>query len=240
MPQLAFSLGKSIRIWDAESKDTLVSLNFESSSVFDLAWRGDGQYLALAGYRGVRVWSTLDWQAEPEHLEIPSASVAIAWSKEGQYIASGNLDHTLTVTEWGVPYPWLMQGFPGKVRQLSWSQRTTRSRPPILAACSGDTVVAWQRHPNERIGWSHQRVQHQGKVNAIAFQPNWPRLASAGEDGWVCLWSADLQLLQALQGGPSGFSRLSWHPAGHQLVAGGQTGDLWLWSEARSGQGFRS
>lgn len=49
--------------------------------------------------------------------------MAIAWSTDGKFIAEGNLDNTLTVVEWDCPAePWVMRGFPGKVRQLAWSQ----------------------------------------------------------------------------------------------------------------------
>jgi WD40 repeat protein len=237
--ELAFSLGKYVQVWDADTQDVVTTLNFEASTVLDLDWRRDGKYLALAGYQGARVWNAEDWDAEEEALDIPSATVAIAWSPDNQFIAEGNLDSTLSVNEWGNPAPWLMQGFPSKVRQLAWSEIPASIGVPMLASCSGAAVVVWERDHDECVGWASRILgNHQGVVQAIAFQPNSLLLASAAEDGWVALWHRGSRLIQALTGASNGFSCLTWHPQGHQLAAGGLEGELLIWSQALRGQGF--
>lgn len=237
-PELAFSLGRYVQIWDVAAEAVAATLPFESSSVMDLAWRGDGRYLALAGYQGSKVWDARDWDAEPQWLEVPSATGAIAWSPDHCYLAEGNLDNTLMVMEWGYPAPWLMRGFPGKVRQLAWSPIPTKIGVPLLASCSGSAVVLWERDRDERIGWGSRILElHEGTVQAIAFQPQSLRLASAAADGWVVLWQNG-RPLQTLAGAPDGFSCLSWHPQGHFLAAGGMNGELLIWSQTLRGQGF--
>ncbi|HEY9652990.1 MAG TPA: hypothetical protein V6C95_20205, partial [Coleofasciculaceae cyanobacterium] len=69
-----------------------------------------------------------------------------------------------------------------------------------------------------------------GIVQAIAFQPGTFLLASAAADGYVCLWQDAEQVAQILDGTPAGFSHLVWHPQGQQLAAGGQNGELFIWS----------
>ncbi len=236
---LAFSLGKYAQVWDTDTQEVVATLNFAASTVLDLDWRQDGKYLALAGYQGVRVWDAEDWDIEEEVLEVPSATVAIAWSPDHRYLAEGNLDNTLTLMEWENPYPWLMRGFPGKVRQLAWSSIPTRIGSPLLASCSGSTVIVWERDQDAQVGWSNRILQnHEGVVQAIAFQPGSLLLASAAEDGWVALWHRGSRLIQTLTGASNGFSCLGWHPQGHQLAAGGLDGELLIWSQALRGQGF--
>lgn len=237
--ELAFSLGKYVQVWDADTQEVMTTLNFEASTVLDLDWRRDGKYLALAGYQGARVWNTKDWDTEEEALDIPSATVAIAWSPNNQFIAEGNLDNTLSVIEWGNPAPWVMRGFPGKVRQLAWSEVPTSIGVPMLASCSGAAIVVWERDRDEQIGWASQMLRnHEGVVQAIAFQPGSLLLASAAEDGWVALWHRGTRLIQSLTGASNGFSCLTWHPQGHQLAAGGRDGELLVWSQTSRGQGF--
>ncbi|NJO49499.1 MAG: WD40 repeat domain-containing protein, partial [Leptolyngbyaceae cyanobacterium RM2_2_4] len=49
-------------------------------------------------------------------------------------------------------------------------------------------------------------------------------------DGWIILWQAALEAAQVLEGAEAGFSCLAWHPTGHHLAAGGQQGELLVWS----------
>jgi WD40 repeat protein len=235
--ELAFSLGRYVQIWDAQAREVVTTLNFEASSVLGMDWRSDGKYLALAGYQGAKIWNAQDWDDDSEALLFPTASVAVAWSTDNQFLATGNLDNTLTVTEWENPYPWVMRGFPGKVRQLAWSQAKTALAVPLLATCSTDTIVVWERHNDEEVGWANRGLKgHEGVVQAISFQPKTLLLASAAEDGWVALWQNADQLFQTLDGAASGFACLAWHPQGHQLVAGGQSGELIIWSNSHLGK----
>lgn len=236
--QLAFSLGKYVQVWDAITQEIVTTLNFESSSVLSLDWRNDGLWLAVGGYQVVEVWNSLDWDDDPEVIEIDSATIALKWSPDARYLACGNLDQTLLVTEWGNPNPWLMRGFTGKVRHLAWSAFPNRAGAPLLAASSGNDIVVWERSKNQRIGWSSEAVSHEEQVVAMAFHPQSLRLASVGKDGWLHFWHRGQKLLQSFEQTLQGFSALSWHPQGHHLVAGGEAGEVFLWSETKSGRGF--
>ncbi len=239
--ELAFSMGKYLQVWDVEAKEVVVTLNFEASSVLDMGWRPNGENIAVAGNQGIKVWNALDWDEDPEFLEVPAASLAIAWSNEGKYIASANLDRTLTVWEWGNPSPWLMRGFPGKLHNLSWSNINTQLGVPLLASSCADSVVVWEKDADETIGWDGRILEgHVGIVCAIAFQPGSFLLASAADDGFVGLWQKAKQIAQTLTGAPDGFSCVAWHPQGDKLAAGGQNGELIVWSQSTTGKGFSS
>jgi WD40 repeat protein len=235
--QLAFSLGRYVQVWDAATAAVVATLNFENSSVLDITWHPDGDRLTVAGYQGIKVWS--DWDEDPLFVEIPSASTMIAWSPDGKHIASGNIDRTISVIEWQKPAsPWLMRGFPNKIRQLVWSDTALKRGAPLLASSSSQSIVLWEKHPDPAIGWEGQVLgQHEDRVQAMQFQPGTGLLASAGADGWVVLWQKS-RIGQTLDGAPNGFSSLSWHPKGHQLAAGGQGGELVVWSKVLRGQGF--
>jgi WD40 repeat protein len=236
---LAFSLGKYVHIWDATRGDVAAILNFDTSSVLDLTWHPDGQRLSVSGYQGIKIWTAEDWNDAPYLLTVPSASVAIAWSPDGKYIASGNLDRTITVSEWNSPHPWVMQGFPGKIRQLAWSNVFTKAGASLLASASVEAIVVWEKQEDEALGWEGRVLErHESTVQSIYFQPDALLLASAAADGWVCLWHKAKQLAQVLDGAPNGFSCVAWHPKGYQLATGGQNGELLIWSKISRGQGF--
>ncbi|MCA1993571.1 MAG: hypothetical protein LDL41_16240 [Coleofasciculus sp. S288] len=230
--QLAFSLGRSVQIWDAQTSKIVATLNFEASSVLGLDWRPDGRYLAVCGHRGVKVWNAQNWDEPPDNLDIRAASIAIAWSRDSKYLASGNMDRTLTVLEWSNPDPWVMRGFPGKIRNLAWSDPLTSIGAPLLVASCAQSLTVWEKQADESAGWEAKVLDfHEGTVQAIAFQPNTFLLASAADDGYVCLLQEAEQVAQILEGAANGFSRFAWHPQGHQLAAGGQNGELLIWSQ---------
>ncbi|MFM7427106.1 MAG: WD40 repeat domain-containing protein [Elainella sp.] len=238
--QLAFSLGKYVQVWDAEASEIVATLNFDSSSVLDITWHPDGDRLTVAGYQSVKVWSASDWDEDPSMMQIASASTIVLWSPDGQYIASGNLDKTISVVAWDNPgAPWVMRGFPGKIRQLAWTDQPQTQKAPLLASASTDSIVVWERHANDAIGWEGRVLgQHDNQIQAMQFQPQSTTLASAGTDCWLVLWSKASRIGQMLEGAPSGFSTLSWHPQGQQLAAGGQAGELIVWAKTKRGQGF--
>jgi WD40 repeat protein len=238
-PDLAVGLGRYAQVWDAVAQDVVTTLNFEASSVLDLAWHPSGNFLLLAGNQSVKTWGREDWDGDPQVRETGGASGAIAISPHGQYLASGNNDRTLLVWEWENPYPWQMQGFPGKVRQLAWSTTKAQGGAPLLASTSAENVVVWTKAESEAQGWTSQVLDlHSGVVRAIAFQPQSTLLATAAEDGWVCLWQKATQAAQILEGAKDGFSTLAWSPQGKYLAAGGCGGEVMLWAKAMAGKGF--
>ncbi len=237
--QLAFCIGRAVQVWNADDDTVEVTLNFDSSSVLDLAWHPVVKYLAISGYQGVKVWNGEDWNEDPHVLSVPSVTGAISWSPSGKYLACGNMDNTLIVNEWGNYEPWVMQGFPGKVRQLAWSDQTNSLGAPLLAASSSQGISVWERDADESVGWEGWALEvHENVVNAIGFQPNTFLLASASADGQLCLWEEAEELLQILEGADGGFSCLAWHPQGKFLAAGGCGGELLIWSKSMRGKGF--
>ena len=236
--ELAFSLGRYAQVWDAETAEIATTLQFETSSVLDLVWHPQGSHLIVSGHQGVKIWPSDDWDADPTVREIAAASVAIAPSPDGQYLASGNLDHTLLVWPFDSADPWQMRGFPGKVRQLAWSDVTV-GKAPLLATASGSDVIIWRKQSDASDGWDAQVLDlHDARVNAIAFQPGSILLASAAEDGQLCLWKKAQQVAQILEGAPQGFSNLAWSPNGKWLAAGGQQGEWLVWQQSNRGKGF--
>jgi WD40 repeat protein len=235
---LAFSVGKYVQVWDSDSREIVVTLNFDDSSVLDLTWHPDGKRLTVSGYQGIKIWTADDWEDDPYLVPIASASLAVAWSTDGKYIASGNMDQTVTVLEWGNASPWIMQGFPGKVRQIAWSDGRAQVGTPILAAVSADGIIVWERQVDDPDVWENRLLlEHVGNVRSVQFRPNQQLLASAGADRQANLWVEANDLAQKLDGAKSGFGCLAWNPDGSQLAAGGEQGELLIWSPFQRGFG---
>ncbi|NET60032.1 MAG: hypothetical protein F6K47_28950 [Symploca sp. SIO2E6] len=235
---LAFSLGRYVQIWDADSQTVITTLPFANSSVLDLAWQPNGESIATSGNGGVKVWSTQNWGNDPYLINMPSASMVMAWSGDSKYLASGNLDNTIAVLEYGNLHPWLMRGFPGKISNLTWSPRGS-SNAPLLAASSLEGIAVWKKEAEDQDGWNANVLTlHDSKIQALEFHPYSLLLASAADDGCLCLWIKAKQVGEILEGVSGGFSCLAWSQDGKQLAAGGQNGELIVWSKYKRGKGF--
>ncbi|MEM9276009.1 MAG: hypothetical protein AAGA80_24065 [Cyanobacteria bacterium P01_F01_bin.143] len=239
---LAFSLGRYVKIWDAYSQSVITTLPFDKSSVLDLVWRPNGKSIAIAGNGGVKIWSTQNWDAEPFVMNTSSASMVIAWSGDSKYIASGNLENTLTVLKYGSPHPWVMRGFSGRISALAWSQQLSSNNAPVLVASSGIGIVVLKKKFNDKDGWNDHILNfHKRKIRDLEFHPHGKLLASAADDGWLCLWTKAeqvgtiaKQLGQILKGVSGGFSCLNWSHDGQKLAAGGKNGELIVWSKSKA------
>jgi WD40 repeat protein len=234
---LAFQRGFDVQIWNAEKLEVVKILNLEATTQ-GLQWSPDGQTLAIAIKNSICVWRTQSWELQ-HFWETMAPSSALAWSLAGNYLAVGGIDRTVTIWEWGDENPWQIQGFPSKVSQLTWSDLPSTIGVPLLVASSSNGIVRWEKDRDHRIGWSSQVLErHHKKVQAIAFQPNSFLLASAADDGQICLWHLAKELSLTLKGATKGFACLAWHPQGHQLAAGGQDGEIFIWSKVLPKKGF--
>lgn len=242
-PLVAFNVGHTTKVLDVTTQSIVAKLDFENSSVLCLTWHPTNGQLMVGGYQGLKVWNSHNWQDDPLIVELAAASLAIAWSPDGRYLASGNMDRTITVLEWlgdePSPKPWAMRGFPGKIRHLAWSFDGSTRTEPLLACASIEGIVIWKRDLNPFVGWNGNLLEgHTQVVEAIAFQPQTQHLASAGADGLVSLWQNAKRPTHTLTGASQGFSCLGWHPQGQSLAAGGSQGELFVWSQTQAGKGF--
>jgi WD40 repeat protein len=235
---LAISYGAIVKIWDIPNAREIATHTFgggveiaakqHQSSVFDLAWHPRGEYLAMAGYKGVQIWAYLDDSTPIRPIEVEIASIAIAWARNGDYLAIGNLDRTLTVLDWQHPIDrWTLSGFPGKIRQIAWLEN---SLTPCFAVASGAMMLLWELTA-DATSWNGQCLEgHQDTIAALAAHPDRSIIASASADGYTCLWSAQAEIYQVISADLRKFTVLAWHPQSKYLLIGSQTGSIGLWS----------
>ena len=252
--QLAFNQDKTVQVWDADQGEAVISLEGSSTSQ-DIRWSPDGNHLAIAAQNKVHIWNAQNWTAVRYQWELMSPASSIAWSADSHYIACTMHDSTVGILDWSKAQhfqnqpvqsqpvqnqptddrdlPILLRGFPGKVRRLAWSDfPSSVDLPPILAAATRELVTMWMPTLDDLESWVLDL--HEANVLDIAFQPKNGLLASLSEDGWIILWQAAVEAVQTIEGPEDGFSCLSWHPHGEHLAAGGQQGELLIWSMSNS------
>jgi WD40 repeat protein len=257
-PELAISSGKQIQIWAPLAETAINTWNFDRSSVFDLKWHPTGVELAAAGYKGIQIWTRQQPKLPPASINVDTASIDIAWAGDGRYLAAGNLDRTLTISDRQQPSEsWTLMGCPGKIRQLAWLVGTDTH---CLAVASGMTIVLWQLSADATT-WNGRLLEgHQGIISTLVAHPHTPKLASGGADGYTCIWTENGEVEQIIVGvasrnenrslalakplvreasrreeKPSSmeivseFTSLSWYPNKQYLATGDRMGELCIW-----------
>jgi WD40 repeat protein len=235
--ELAIASGKHVQIWTPLAATAITTWQFDRSSVFDLAWHPHGIELAVAGYKGIQIWTPPEPKAPPQSINVDTASINIAWATDGRYLAAGNLDRTLTISDRQHPEEsWTLTGCPSKIRQLAWLVGT---ETPCLAVASGMTIVLWHLS-TDATTWNGRLLEgHQSIISTLVAHPQTPKLASGGADGYTCIWTDTGEIEQILVGLDarnenrtlvSEFTSLSWCPNRPYLGTGDRIGELSIWS----------
>lgn len=224
--RLAIGSAATVSVWDPIAEREIGNWR-SGSSVLDLGWHPSGASLAIAGAKGVRVWSPETHPLQSDCLTVDTATIKLAWSEDGRYLAAGNLDRTLTICDWQHPDdPWILQGCQGKIRYLDW---LTGLNLLCLAVAAGSELLLWDLS-SDRTEWSGRCLSgHQNTISALTTHPHLPMPLSSDRDGYACLWSETGEIAQILADTASEITCSEWNETGTQLAIGHLNGELEIW-----------
>lgn len=188
---------KTVQVWNAANGTLDFNFLGHSAGVLCVGWQPDNSSLASGSWDGtLRDWATVQ---HGDHFNAgdqifsygghgKNEVYALAWSPDGNFIASAGADQTVQISNGsnGTPRLPFFIGHQSKtrvnpVRSVAWS-------PDGNFMASGDTqgnVLVWQIAGRKTI-FSYSG--HKGAVNAVAWSPDGKRIASASVDNTVQIW----------------------------------------------------
>ncbi len=222
---LAACFAKTTRIISLTGSPPL-DLPPSPSTVTDLAWEPKNSRLAVAAYGGIHIFSPFDGVG-PKLFEWKGSALALEWSPNGRFIASGYQDSAVHIWLTATGKDLQMSGYPTKIRELSWD-----SRSRWLATGGGNMPILWDFSGS---GPENSKPLMLGfpetceKVTQLCFQGKRPILASGDSEGKVCLYDPSKEKYPFANADfGSEISSLRWSPDDSMAAIGTATGSVFL------------
>jgi WD40 repeat protein len=150
-----------------------------AANVTTAALSPDGAYAAVAGDKGVDLFDSTHHQ-KVLHVAGESVVFATAFSPDGKWLVTGQMDGTVAVFETPSGRPKATFHADGQVTNLAFSP----DGEYLAARSTAPTVNVWSLRDSREAG----RLSHEGVVQSIAFSLDGRRLCTGTKNNLVYLW----------------------------------------------------
>ncbi|MBA2680657.1 MAG: protein kinase [Ktedonobacteraceae bacterium] len=148
----------------------------------------------------------------------------VAWSPDGQYLASASFDRTVQLWEaTSGKHIRTYKGHGARVNTLAWSPDSK-----LVATASDDHTARIWKVDQEKVEVIFDK--HEGPVDAIIWSPDGNFIASAGGDKVVLVWNATTyEIATTYREHTDKILALAWSPNGQYIASGGRDRSVKIW-----------
>ncbi len=225
-----------VRWWRGDDLELVREIRPNGAWVEHLAWSPDGQRLAVASGKELRIWNALGDEifAYAGHA---STVTGLQWRGDGRGIGSVSYG-AVQLFRLGEMSPYEVLKWKSSLLSMAWSPNGRHA----CASTQENEIIYWKLPFNEL-----QPLNMNGypaKVRSLAWDASSRFLASDGGE-IVTVWDvsgkgpAGTRPLQ-LEGHSGRISQVVFRPQGDVLVSGCVRGEVWLWSPTRGERGTKA
>ncbi|MCK6579426.1 MAG: NB-ARC domain-containing protein [Anaerolineae bacterium] len=219
------SRDRTVRIWDAETGETLHTLAGHTRSVNSAAFSPDGRRIVSASSdHTVRVWDAESGEGVNTLSRHTAEVTSAAFSPDGRRIVSASWDGTARAWD-AETGKWVltMDGDTDFVTSAAYSPDGRR----IVSASRDGTVRVWDAETGMPI---RTLAGHTSSVNSAAFSPDGRRIVSVSDDRTVQVWDAKSgEALYKLTGHTGIVESTAYSPDGRRIVSTSGDGTVRVW-----------
>ncbi len=228
---LSGSNDNTLKVWDAETGQELLSLKGHTAFVTSVAWSPDGKRIVSGSWDNMlKIWD-VNKKREISSLKGHTLFViSVAWSPDGKRIVSGSADGTMKVWDAEKGQEVLsLKGHTAQVTSVAWSPVGKR----FLSGSEDGTVKIWDADKGLEVPSLKGRSVG---VSSVAWSPDGKRFLSGSLDGMLKVWDADNgHEVLSLKGHTFPVSSVAWSPDGKRILSGSWDNTLKVW-DADKGQ----
>jgi WD40 repeat protein len=222
----AYMAGKSLLIWDAETKEELLEIPQVSEFAAGLAYSPGGDVLAAASPGAdVSLW---DPGTGEELFNLPESSPVkdLVFSQDGALLATTAEDGTSAIWDVSTGRELIsLLGHPKGIGRIALSPEGG-----LMATSGQDSTLVWDVDPaGSRELFTV--AAHEGSIHDVVYNPAGGQIATTGDDGAVKIWdSVTGTLLHSLSGQPDVINFPAYSLDGRWLASANQDGGISIWN----------
>ena len=225
------SSDNSIRLWNAQSGETISTLKGHSDWVSSIAYSPDGKTIASGSDDGtIHLWNAQSGETINTLKGHSRAILTIAYNPDGKTIASCSTDGTIQL--WNAQSGETvntLKGYSGFVETIAYSP----DGKTIASGSTDGTIQLWNAQSGETI---NILKGHLGRVRTIAYSTDGKTIASSSDDYTIRLWNAQSgKTINTLKGHLSRVRTIAYSPDGKTIVSSSDDNTIRLWN-AQSGK----
>lgn len=218
---VASAAGRKLRLWNSAG-DLLQTYPDHPSTIADVQWQPGQPLLTSASYGRVATFRTDSHQPLKE-FGWKGSILTLAWSPDGNYIATGNQDASVHFWYRKTGKDLEMSGYPVKVRELAWD-----SSSRYLATGGSAIVIVWDCSGKGPAGTKPIELDgHELPLTTLAYRPAGTFLVSGCRGGRVVLWNPAKSRKQIRASQLAGeVTAARWAPDGRNFAASSSRGTV--------------
>jgi WD40 repeat protein len=218
----------TVRVWDAATGKTLMTLTGHTDIGRAVAYAPDGKTLATASNdKTVRIWDAATGKTIRTLTGHTDSVHGVAYAPDGKTLATTSTDKTARIWDPAAGKTiWTLTGHDRPVRAVAYTPDGK-----TLATTSDDkTVRIWDPATGKTV---RTLTGHDGPVWAVAYAPDGKTLATAGADKTVRIWDlATGKTLKILTGHADTVTTVAYAPDGKTLASSSDDETVRIWDPA--------